>query len=142
MGSGVSAKLDRTLASGCCTVSLWGGPLDDQMWQASINQNAQAGKTYNTGCCWIGSIDGISSGTISIGCPNVAMKDINNRTLCVLGPGSYPEGSFIPKCGNDVVAVYTISKYGGSTTSTANDTGAKLEMGFIVLTATFLRLHF
>ena len=109
----------RSLTSGKCSVSLWGGPLDDRTWQASINQNAQAGKTYKTGCCWngIGNIDGISSGTISSGCPNVTMKDTNNRTLCVLGPGAYTEGSFIPKCGNDVVTEYTIGSWGGSTTS-------------------------
>jgi len=142
--SGVSAKLARSLASESCTVSLWGGHIDDETWQASINRNAQAGKTYKIACCWngIGNMEGISSGTISSGCPNVTMKDINNRTLCVLGPGSYPAGSFQPKCGNDVVTEYTIGSWGGSTTSTAKDIGAKLEMGFIVLAASFLRLLF
>ena len=98
------------LLDSTCRVETWGGQLDVNTNQASINQAAVPGVVYQVNQFYngIGSIDGVSSGrVIGIGCM-VDFKDNQGTTLCVLPSGDYKASVFNDSCGNDVVTQYTI----------------------------------
>jgi hypothetical protein len=96
------------LAESGCRVETWGGGLDDAKWQASINENAIAGTTYQVDAFYngIGNINGVSClRIIGEGC-RVQFKDKSGSPLCTLAPGEscYHNNG----CGNDVITQYNV----------------------------------
>ena len=99
-----------------CKVETWGGELDNIGNQASINNNAVSGVTYQVDQFYngIGTINGVSSArVVGSGCL-VAFKDSVGTSLCTLASGDYRFQSFAHDngCGNDVVTQYTIQVTG------------------------------
>ena len=90
-----------------CRIELWGGSLDDNRWQASINTAAEKNITYHIKSFWngVGSFNGISSARIQ-GC-TAELMDSSGQKRCILTPGIY-KSNFPYNCGNDVVTQYRI----------------------------------
>ena len=88
----------------------WGHHLDDNSVQASINDNAVPGQSYQV-IDFYNSIDptdgGSSSRIIGNDCV-IQFKDNNGVTRCTLTTGEYAASNFISLCGNDVVTQYTV----------------------------------
>ena len=92
-------------------MGLWGGDLDDPLYQSSVNMVVDEGIVYQVQDFWngVGSLDPISSGRI-IGCTNqgVEFMDASGQKRCELTTGEYLATEFISRCGNDVVTQYEI----------------------------------
>ena len=92
-------------------MGLWGGHLDDTLYQASVNMVVDEGIVYQVHDFWngVGSLDAISSARI-VGCINqgVELMDANGQKRCELTTGKYVADEFISRCGNDVVTQYKI----------------------------------
>jgi len=93
-----------------CRVELWGGPIDDPLYQASINANIEADTTYLVADYnnEIGAIDPVSTARISGSCA-IRMMDTDGNEVCVLIAGQYDGPTFDAACGNDVVVSYMMA---------------------------------
>ena len=84
--------------------------MDNNEFQASINNNAIHGETYQVDdfLNGIGKIDGVSSGRVIGTTCKVNFKDNVSNTRCTFPWGDHDTEEFTTACGNDVVTQYTI----------------------------------
>ena len=94
----------------------WGGDLDDNTWQASINNYAYDEETYRVDQFYngVGTINQVSSTRIIGHRCNINFKNIGGDIVCTLSAGSYDKSQFQSNnnCGVDVIIFYTVELTG------------------------------
>ena len=100
-----------------CRVETWGGELDDNNYQASINDNVIPGEIYYVDQYYngIGSIDGVSAvRVVGDGCViSFSCAGCTAGQGCTLSAGDYPFDLFTRgrHCPNDVITQYRVYDY-------------------------------